>query len=225
MINVSIPDSAAGTEGRNVVTDRSRQRSPLAMMVLALLAEEPMHAYRMHELIKARGKDTVVNVAQRNSVYQTISRLLRSGLIRVQKTLRDEGRPERIVYEISEDGSATLRMWLEAMIAVPSNEYPEFPAALAFLPLLTPREARHQLEARAAALEQLLDRTRIATKAARDAGLPRLFLIEDEYKQAMQRAELVWVRSLIGDLRSGKITWNAKWLRQMAAAFDAHGPE
>ncbi len=95
-----------------------------------------MHAYRMHELIKARGKDTVVNVAQRNSVYQTIGRLLRSGLIRVQRTVRDEGRPERVVYEITDEGSATLQSWLKAMLAVPATEFPEFPAALAFLPLL-----------------------------------------------------------------------------------------
>jgi hypothetical protein len=87
-------------------------------------------------------------------------------------------------------------------------------------PLLSPREAIRQLEARVAALEQLLDQTRIATKAARDTGVPRLFLIEDEYKQAMQRAELAWVRSLIAELRSGKITWSARWLRQMEAAFD-----
>jgi DNA-binding PadR family transcriptional regulator len=69
------------------------------MVVLALLEEGPMHVYRMHELIKTRGKDTVVNVAQRNSVYQTIARLVRNGLVRLRETSRDEGRPERAVYE------------------------------------------------------------------------------------------------------------------------------
>lgn len=116
----------------------------------------------------------------------------------MQQTLRDEGRPERVVYEITPDGTATLKSWLKAIVAVPSNEFPEFPAAPAFLPLLSPGEALRQLEARAIAIAQALAPTRSATRTARDGGPPRLFLIEDEYKQAMLRAELAWARALIG---------------------------
>ena len=68
------------------VLDRSRQRLTLALTVLPLPAEEHMHANRMHELIKRRGKDSVVSVAWRKSVYQTIAGLLRIGLIRVRET-------------------------------------------------------------------------------------------------------------------------------------------
>ena len=79
----------------------THRRSPLALVLLVLLAEEPMHPYRMHEVIKERGKDRIANVAQRNSVYQTIDRLLRAELIAVRETTRDERRPERTVYEIT----------------------------------------------------------------------------------------------------------------------------
>ncbi len=41
-----------------------------------------------------RGKDEVINVAQRASLYQTIARLEREGLI-AGKVTRDENRPER----------------------------------------------------------------------------------------------------------------------------------
>jgi DNA-binding PadR family transcriptional regulator len=58
------------------MADRPRPRSPLAMVLLALLAEEPMHPYRMQQLIKGRGKDKIANVARPNSVYQTIDRLV-----------------------------------------------------------------------------------------------------------------------------------------------------
>jgi len=207
------------------MSNRSGQRSPLALTILALLVEEPMHAYRMHELIKSRGKDTVVNVAQRNSVYQTIDRLLRSGLIRVKMTLRDQGRPERVVYELTAEGSAALQEWLSAMLGEPATEFPEFPAALAFLMLLPPKEAALRLRARGEALKRQLAKEQAATKAARDSGLPRLFLIEDEYKQTMLRAEIAWVISLIRDLRTRKLSWNAKWLREMAAKFEGRsGP-
>ena len=80
---------------------RPRQRSPLAMVILGFVAEAPSHAYRMHELIKQRGKDKVVNVAQRNSVYQAIAQLQAAELIRVRETQQEEGRPERVIYEIN----------------------------------------------------------------------------------------------------------------------------
>jgi DNA-binding PadR family transcriptional regulator len=197
------------------------QKSALAVAVLAFLAEEPMHAYRMQQLIRQRAKDSVVNVAQRNSIYQTISRLQRLELIKVHKTHRVEGRPERVTYEISEEGTAVLQHWMKEMVAVPAAEFPEFPAALAFLPILSHKDAVRQLKSRLAALEQRLAEAVAGAKAAQQMGLPRLFLIEDEYQQAMLRTELSWVRSLIADMESGEITWNVKWLRKLAAEFAA----
>ena len=114
------------------------RRSVLAMALLSMLSEEPMHAYRIQQLIKERHKDDVVNVAQRNSVYQTLDRLLRDGLIEVQTTERAENRPERTTYRLTEPGRVILRQWLTTMLAEPAREFPEFPAALAFLPSLTP---------------------------------------------------------------------------------------
>jgi len=193
------------------------------MVVLALLAEAPMHAYRMHELIKERGKDSVVNVAQRNSVYQTIARLLRARLIRVHETERAEGRPERVVYHITDDGAAALRAWVADVLAVPAREFPLFPAALSFLVLLPPNDARRRLEARVAALEAQLGTAEAVTTAARASGLPRLFLVEDEYRHAMVRAELAWLRDLIDDLRSRRLTWSKEWVRKVAAAMAGGG--
>ena len=201
------------------MSDRSRQKSPLAIAILAMLTEEPMHAYRMHELIKDRGKAGVVNVAQRNSVYQTIERLQRADLIRVEKTMRAEGRPERVVYAITATGSAALKQWLKEMLAVPAAEFPQFPAALSFVMVLPQQEARAQLELRVAALEARLHQTVAALEAIRATALPRLFLIEEEYKQALLESELTWIQSLLDDMRTGEITWNEQWLHQVAAGF------
>jgi DNA-binding PadR family transcriptional regulator len=179
------------------------------VVVLALAAERPMHPYRMQQLIKSRGKDKVVNVAQRNSAYQTIDRLLRDGLIAVHATDRAQRRPERTVYAITPRGRQTLERWLETMLSTPAREFPDFPAALAFLPFLTPETVRARLEQRVAALERRL--AELADQAA-GVALPRLFLIEDEYQQAMARAELDWVRSLIDDLAAGRLAWSEQQL-------------
>ena len=186
------------------------------MVVLAHLAEEPMHVYRMQQLIKERAKDTVVNVAQRNSVYQTIARLVRDGLVRVQQTAREDSRPERVVYELTEAGRSTLDEWLEQMLGTPAREFPEFPAALAFIAMLPPARVRQRLEARRAELAQRLAASRATLDGALASGLPRLFLLEDEYKNAMTQAEIAWLDGVIDELVHRKLTWSKAWIRAIA---------
>lgn len=176
-----------------------------------------MHPYRMHELIKARGKDRIANVAQRNSVYQTIDRLLRLELIAVRETARDERRPERTVYEITDAGLNALRTWTAEMLASPAREFPEFPAALSSLMVLTPEEAGSRLRQRAAELAESLAEDRRAMAAAPE--LPRLFLLDEEYQIAVREAELAWVRGVLEALRSGELSWSQEWIREVAEKF------
>jgi DNA-binding PadR family transcriptional regulator len=189
-----------------VTMNTPARRSPIALTILVLLYEEPMHPYRIQQLIKERGKDLVVNVRQRASLYQTIDRLQRDGLIRVQETTRRERWPERTVYELTEEGRATTLRWLREMLAAPAREFPEFPAAVAQLSLLAPEDVLRQLEKREARLAE-----RIATldeQVAPHSNLPRVFLLEVEYIRVMLQAELDWVRSVTADLRTGRLTWS-----------------
>ena len=198
-----------------LVARSTHKRSPLALVLLALLAEEPMHPYRMHEVIKERGKDRIANVAQRNSVYQTIDRLVRAELIAVRETARDERRPERTVYEITDAGWAALRTWIAEMLASPAREFPEFPAALASVMVLPPDEVTALLAKRADDLTATLAADRAAMATVPD--LPRLFLLDEEYACAVREAELTWVNDVLAALRSGELTWSDEWIRMIAA--------
>jgi DNA-binding PadR family transcriptional regulator len=191
------------------------RRSTLGMVLLALLMEAPMHPYRMQQMIKERGQDQLVNVAQRNSVYQALDRLVRDGLVRAASTTREAGRPERTVYEITEEGTATMRRWLTGMLPVPAREFPEFPAALAFLPVLPPAEVRALLEQRIAAQQERLD----AITAQAPPGLPRLFLLEDEYRATLLAAEVTWLRGLVTDLAAGTLTWDLAMIEETLQQF------
>jgi len=192
------------------------RRSPLALVVLALLYEAPMHPYRMQQLIKERGKDEVVNVRQRASVYQTIDRLRRLGLIAPREKVREENWPERTVYELTDEGRRTFRDWMNEALSTRAREFPEFPVAVSLLGLLTPEEALRQLETRVAALED--EAARIDSQFGRAAaeGLPRLFLLETEYQRATLETELEWVRAVVEDLRTGRLTWSEEWLSKFA---------
>ena len=200
------------------------RRSPLALAVLGLLYEAPMHPYRMQRLIKERGKDEVINVRQRASIYQTIDRLQRLGLIVARETTREERWPERTVYELSDEGRRTFRVWMHEVLSTPAREFPEFPAAVSLLALLTPAEALRQLETRVAALEDEAARIDSQLGGAAAEGLPRLFLLETEYQRATLEAELEWVRAVVDDLRTGRLAWSEEWLskysEQPSAAQD-----
>jgi DNA-binding PadR family transcriptional regulator len=187
--------------------------SPLAVTVLALLHFQPLHPYGMQRLIKQWGKDEVVNVGQRASLYRTIERLLAAGLIAVRETGRDQQYPERTVYELTDEGRATTLVWLDEMLAAPKQEFPQFPAALSFVLMLAPQDALDVLERRAAALaESLAAHEKGLAEQVEVYGLPRVTMLESEYLRAMTAAELDWVRAVADDLRSGRLSWTLEEL-------------
>ena len=182
-----------------------------------------MHPYRMQQLIKERGKDEVINVQQRASLYQTIKYLLRAQLIQVRETEREQKRPERTIYELTAAGHQTLHQWLREMLATPAGEFPEFPAALAYLVLLTPEDALQQLQKRVNTLSAEVARLDGQLQQA-GQSVPRLFLIELEYLRTAMTTELAWVQALIDDIQSGCLTWNDAWKAEMIAQFGNNEP-
>jgi DNA-binding PadR family transcriptional regulator len=192
--------------------------SSLGLIVLWQLFEGPMHAYRMQKMFEAQGKDRVVNLRSRASLYQALERLERHGLVEVHETRRAEGYPDRVVYAITDAGRDVARQWLREMLHDTEGEYPEFIAALSILFGLEPDDARTELELRAEKLQAALDATKRGLAVA-DTGLPRLFLLEEEYRKAMLEAELSWLGGVIDDLREGRLTWSEEWLRELAEKF------
>jgi DNA-binding PadR family transcriptional regulator len=193
-------------------------RSSLGLIVLWLLFEQPQHVYGMQKLIKAQGKDRVVNVRARASLYQTIERLVRLGLVEVSETVRSEGYPDRIVYAITDSGREVARAWLRETLRMTGDEYPEFIAAVSIMFGLAPDDAREQLEQRERRLAAELAETE-AELAGAPPGLPRLFLLEEEYRKAVLEAQLSWLRGVIDDLRERRLDWSEQWLREISAAF------
>ncbi|WP_225850414.1 PadR family transcriptional regulator [Streptomyces sp. HPF1205] len=192
--------------------------SPLGLTVLSLLHMRPLHPYGIQRLIKQWGKDEVVNVSQRASLYRTIERLLDAGLIAVLGTGRDQQYPERTTYEVTDAGRAATREWLRQMLAAPRAEYPEFPAALSFSMMLLPREVEADLTARAGQVRDRLAELGAAEEQSRRLGLPRVTTLEDEYRRAVLTAELDWLDAVTADLRSGALTWDFETLAALAAA-------
>jgi DNA-binding PadR family transcriptional regulator len=166
----------------------------------------------MQQLIRERGKDQVINVEQRASLYQTINQLLRAGLISPWGTDREEGFPERTIYKLTAKGKSTAIEWMREMLSTPEPEFADFPAAVSLLPLLTPADAVQQFELRQIKLTEQISSLDRELKE-QSAYLPRLFMLETEYLRSVMQAELKWVRSIIADLQSGKLQWHQEWMK------------
>ena len=184
-------------------TNRELPRTPLALAVLTLLLERPMHPYEMKGLMLERGHDRVIKL-KGGSIYDTVERLQRLGFIQALETSREGRRPERTVYSLTEAGRDELMVWLRELLSKPVHEYPQFGAALAFMVgLQDAKEVTELLRWRVIALESEIAASEIVVKGSLERKLPPIFIIEERYAQAMRRAEADFVRRLIEDLESG----------------------
>jgi DNA-binding PadR family transcriptional regulator len=191
--------------------------TPLNLTMLGMLGGGPLHPYAIQSRMKAWGKDRVVDVSQRATLYKAIERLRAAGLIAVTKTERDQRFPERTLYALTEEGLRIGREWLTEMLATPRNEFPEFPAALSFVFGLTADEAAAALERRARLLRSSI--AAFDLELHDESGPPRLFLLETEYVRAVTAAELEWVERVVDDIRTGKLVWHFEDVAEMAKNF------
>jgi DNA-binding PadR family transcriptional regulator len=186
-------------------------RDPLALTILALLAEQPRHPYEIQRLIRERKKDFASSTQR--TLYHAIDRLVKAGLILPVETNREGNRPERTVYQLTDDGYDSFVGWLGELLAQPLPEYPLFTVAISFLAHLPMETALQALQARIIELEGEL-----AGIEARMTGLGqslhRLLLLELEYVRALRQGELAWVRTLMQDIREGRLAWDAEALRK-----------
>ena len=187
-------------------TKPHRTLSPLALVVLSLLRERPMHPYEMHQTFRDHHTDEVIKL-RAGSLYHTVERLHGLGLIRAVETARAGRRPERTVYAITDHGRDEFATEIRQLLSVPEKEYPLFGAAMELLDNVEPAEAAHLLEQRAVVLEGDIAAYDQVKAVLTKSGLDRISLIEVEYGQAMRRAELAWCQQLVDEINGGVLRW------------------
>jgi len=200
--------------------NRELPRTPLALAVMNLLMERPMHPYEMKSTMKERGHDQVIRL-KGGSIYDTVERLEEGGFITAQAPSREGRRPERTVYAITETGREEITGWLAELLAQPVNEYPQFGGALAFVAALDKDEVMRLLKMRIALLDSQIVGGEKQLENFLEMGLPRLFLVEGEYAVAMKRAELEWVRRLVDDIQAGKLWMTKEQMKVFGEAFES----
>jgi DNA-binding PadR family transcriptional regulator len=189
---------------------RWSRTNPLALAVLVCLYEKPMHPYEVAQTLRTRAKEQSVRLNY-GSLYAVVESLEKKGFIKATGTLREGKRPQRTIYEITDEGSVEMTDWLTELIGTPNKEYPAFQAGLSFLPALDPDDALAALRHRAEALSMKLVAMRGAMQAATDAGLPRIFELESEYEERSLSAEYAFVRALVEEMENGTLDGLELW--------------
>ena len=193
------------------MASKRKVSNPLALAVMALLFERPMHPYEMVSTMRERGKHESVRLRY-SSLYSVVGALEREGLISSRETVREGRRPERTVYGITEEGREEFLSWLRELLSEPVKEYTQFAAGLSFIAALPPNEAAGLLEERVRLLEGEVGEMRSRLdEAAERLGLPRLFLIESEHELVLREAELGWVRDLVAEIRAETLGGMRGW--------------
>ncbi|CAM5668556.1 hypothetical protein STENM223S_11186 [Streptomyces tendae] len=96
---------------------------------------------------------------------------------------------------------------LDAQIRTPQREFSRFLGAVAYLGALGRDGAVEALTERGRGLRQRTAEDERRLEEALAAGVPRMHVIEAEYALSLARAEIAWVDSVIGELRSGTLPW------------------
>jgi DNA-binding PadR family transcriptional regulator len=199
----------------NLLAMKPRLPNPLALAVMALLFERPMHPYEMAATLKHRHKHESIKLRY-GTLYTVIEFLLTRGFILAKETSRNGKRPERTVYALTPAGLDEVRDWLRELLREPAKEFPQFEAALCFLPLLPPDEAvtlmrirALQLTGKAAQMEAELAQVvqqDLSAMVGPDEKLPAplvgqkfppIFVVECEYRLTLIKAELGFVNELV----------------------------
>ena len=181
----------------------------LALAVLSTVYQRPMHRYEMTSIMRARGKAQDMDIKV-GSTYTVVQNLEKHGFVEAIGSTRDGARPERVVYRITEAGKREMVEWTRELIAEPETEHPKFAAGLSIMVALPPAEVIAALAHRLERLSASIEARRTALRETEQA-VPRLFLVEEEYRLAIIEAEASWVASLLGELRSGSFPNIAGW--------------
>lgn len=179
--------------------------TPLGVMVLALLRESDMHPYEMVRLLRARHDDRLITVTN-GTLYHTVARLQRAGLLAEVGTDRDGKRPERTTYTLTDAGRETVVSWVRRALPRIDREV-DARVALAEAHNLERTDVVALLHDRRAALRDSHALHHDGLRGARTKGVPAQVLVEIERQEALLDAELRWLDFLLTRLDGDDLPW------------------
>lgn len=180
--------------------------TPLAVVILALLKERPMHPYEMHQTLVDRHQDRVVKLRP-GSLYHTVERLRSDGFVTVKSVEREGNRPERTTYAITASGKQALAQRVAFLLQQRGTDFPSFPVAIGEAHFLPREVAISALKERMASIETDLTATGEGQRTAVRRGVDPVVLLSANYLQHMLSAEHEWLARTIELIETEEYSW------------------
>ncbi|GAA4536552.1 PadR family transcriptional regulator [Nonomuraea sp. C10] len=184
----------------------ARRHDLVGLTVLAMLSVRASHPYELHRFIVDTHKDYVTGLPR--SLYHAVDRLAKDELITPAETGREGRRPERTVYEITDEGRQELTVRMRRLLEQPEPDRRTFVAAVSMIGVLAPEAALKALRTRTAALQGSIGGIDAHLATLAENGLPEMLMLELECDRALYGAELDWVRTVIGRIERGELDWS-----------------
>jgi len=191
---------------------RARERALTTpdLVLLSLLAEQPMHGYQANLEMERREVRDWAGIS-RPQVYYSLEKLARWGLLRAVETAEPATGPERRVFATTESGQRTLAHALARDAWTTARERPPFLTWLALSWQASPGIVRRQVRRRHRFLEAELAREQATLRAIlREVGHP--------YHEA------VWMVSLTITQFQTELRWLRKLARELPRRAPARRP-
>ncbi|MEU5263468.1 helix-turn-helix transcriptional regulator [Amycolatopsis sp. NPDC021455] len=182
----------------------SPKLTTLGLAVLELLHEGPMHPYEMAQLMRERYVHMRVNL-KAGSLYHTVERLHRNGLIKIVETQRDGRRPERTVYGMTQTGLDEFNQRGRELLGDLATEFPAFLSGLAVIDELGKEATLIELEHRVTRLRAAVAADQAVLDYLVGDKTPEIYWLDWRYQCDHRKFELEWTERLIEDLKSGRI--------------------
>ncbi|HWK93643.1 MAG TPA: PadR family transcriptional regulator [Luteimicrobium sp.] len=201
-----------------------RELSSIALIVLGLLDEGPLHPYEILRIMRKHRDDLRVPVSV-GSIYHAVERLEREGYVVPLATGREGARPERTTYEITDAGRDEHRRRTRELLRTVQPEYPAFDVGLGQADALEADEV-------VALLRERLDTVR-DEQAAYDAalrsivarGVPRRHLLDALYELEQRATQIAWIERTVAEIESGELDWTTPHLPRHGLDTPSHTPD
>jgi DNA-binding PadR family transcriptional regulator len=183
-----------------------RELSSIALIVLGLLDQGPLHPYEILRIMRKHRDDLRVPVSV-GSIYHAVERLEREGYVVPLATAREGARPERTTYEVTDAGRAEHRRRTRDLLRTVQPEYPAFDVGLGQADSLEAADVVALLRERLEILEDEHAAYDAALRSVVERGVPRRFLLDAFYELHQRAAQIAWIERTVAEIESGELDW------------------
>ncbi|MGG1517391.1 PadR family transcriptional regulator [Paenibacillus oryzisoli] len=175
----------------------------MKLVILGLLMETNRHTYDIRQTMKERGMHNYMKL-QDGSLYYAMDQLHKEGLVEALEVVRETNRPEKTIYQITEEGRRKFQDLLMHQLHEEIKHYHPLYVALPFTVHGDQSKIANILEHKI--LEQKMLMTKMRSLYDEHVGIvPRVILqmMVGGYKRSL--AELRWLEQLQKDAREGRL--------------------